>query len=155
MTTMTTDMRETRETARRLRYEPSAGVGATNVQTSIETVQANLVAAIATASVTPAAIVPKAVNFAMSPYTVLPTDYLLEVDTTGGVVVIQTAASASRSNLPFTVKDINGNFLVNRCDVTRAAAETIDGLATYPMDTAYDAKTFKPKLAGTGYEVES
>lgn len=155
MTTMTTDMRETREAARRLRYEPSAGVTATNVQTAIETVQANLVAAVAVAAVTPPAIVPKAVNFAMSPYTVLPTDYLLEVDTTGGVVVIQTQASASRGNLPFTVKDITGNSPVNAISVVRTGAELIDGLTAYPMDSAYDAKTFKPKLAGTGYEVES
>lgn len=151
MTTMTTDMRETREAARRLRYEPSAGVAATNVQTAIETVQANVV----TGSVTPPAIVPTPVTFAQSPYTVLPTDYLLEVDTTGGAVSIQTAASASRGNKPFTVKDVAGNAAVNAISVLRTGAETIDGLTSYPMDSAFDAKTFKPKLAGTGYEVES
>lgn len=155
MTTMITDMRETREAARRLRYEPSTGVAATNVQTAIETVQANLVAAVAVASVTPPAIVPTSVTFAQSPYTVLPTDYLLEVDTTGGAVSIQTAASASRGNKPFTVKDIAGNAAVNAISVLRTGAETIDGLTSYPMDSAFDAKTFKPKLAGTGYEVES
>lgn len=151
MSTMTTDMRETREAARRLRYEPSAGISATNVQTAIEAVQANVVAG----PVVPPAIVPTAVNFAMSPYTVQSTDYLLEVDTTGGAVVIQTQASASRVNKPFTVKDIAGNAAVNAISVLRTGAETIDGLTSYPMDSAYDAKTFKPKLAGTGYEVES
>ena len=151
MTTMTTDMRETVESARRIRYEPSATIAATDVQTAIEAVQANVVVAAGT----PAAIVPKSVTFAMSPYTVLPTDYLLEVDTTGGAVVIQTQASASRNNLPFTVKDIAGNSAVNAISVVRTGAETIDGLTSYPMDSAFDAKTFKPKLAGTGYEVES
>ena len=132
-------------------YEPSPGVNEVNVQDAIEAVQANVVAAAAV----PPAIVPTAVNFAMSPYTVLATDYLLEVDTTGGAVSIQTAASASRSNKPFTVKDIAGNAAVNAISVLRTGAETIDGLTSYPMDSAYDAKTFKPKLAGAGYEVES
>lgn len=143
------------EAARDISYAPTAGIAPNNVQDAIETVQANVVAAAALAAVTPPAIVPTAVNFAMSPYTVLATDYLLEVDTTGGAVVIQTQASASRANKPFTVKDIVGNASVNAISVARAAAETIDGLTAYPMDSAYDAKTFKPKLAGTGYEVES
>lgn len=139
------------EAAVNISYDPSPGVPANDVQEAIEDLQANIVAAAGT----PPAIVPTAVNFAMSPYTVQPTDYLLEVDTTGGVVVIQTQASASRSNRPFTVKDIVGNFSVNRADVVRTGAETIDGLATYPMSTDFAALTFKPKLAGNGYEVES
>jgi hypothetical protein len=139
--------------ARDISYAPSAGVPAIDVQNAIEDVQANLVAAIAIASVTPPAVVPKAVNFAMSPYIVLATDYLLEVDSTGGAVVIQTLASATRANLPFTVKAINTN--PNGISVDRTGAELIDGLASYPMVDAYDAKTFKPKLAGDGYEVES
>jgi hypothetical protein len=135
--------------AREVSYDLSPGIVAIDVQSAIEGVQANVVAA----GLVPPAIVPKAVDFAMSPYTVLPTDYLLEVDTTGGAVVIQTQASASRANLPFTVKAINAN--PNGISVDRAAAELIDGLASYPMVDAYDAKTFKPKLAGDGYEVES
>lgn len=151
MSTITTDMRETRESARRIRYEPSGTIISTNVQEAIEELEADIVAS----GSTPPAITPTAVNFAMSPYTVQPTDYLLEVDTTGGAVVIQTQASASRSNRPFTVKDIAGNAAVNAISVLRTGAETIDGMTTYPMDAPYDAKTFKPKLAGTGYEVES
>jgi hypothetical protein len=137
--------------ARNISYAPSAGVVAIDVQHAIEAVQANAIAP----STSPSAIVPTPVTFAQSPYTVLATDYLLEVDTTGGAVTIQTAASASRNNLPFTVKDIAGNSAVNAISVLRTGAETIDGLTSYPMDSAYDAKTFKPKLAGTGYEVES
>lgn len=137
--------------AREVSYEPSAGVAAIDVQNAIQAVQANVVAA----ALVPPAIVPTAVNFAMSPYTVLATDYLLEVDTTGGAVVIQTAASASRSNKPFTVKDIAGNSSVNAISVLRTGAETIDGLTSYPMSTDFASLTFKPKKAGNGYEVES
>jgi hypothetical protein len=132
-------------------YLPAPPLTSNNVQDVIEELQAEIVLG----GATPPAIVPTAVTFAQSPYTVLPTDYLLEVDTTGGAVNIQTAASASRANKPFTVKDIAGNSAVNAISVLRTGAETIDGLTSYPMDSAYDSKTFKPKLAGTGYEVES
>lgn len=132
-------------------YEPTAPLTAVNVQDALDQIQAEIAAAV----VSPPAIVPTAVNFAMSPYTVLATDYLLEVDTSGGAVVIQTAASASRSNKPFTVKDITGNASTNAIAVNRTGAETIDGLTSYPMATDFAALTFKPKLAGNGYEVES
>ena len=137
--------------AREVSYEPSAGVAAIDVQNAIQAVQANVVAA----ALVPPAIVPTAVNFAMSPYTVQATDYLLEVDTTGGAVTIQTQASATRANRPFTVKDIAGNSSVNAISVLRTGAETIDGLTSYPMSTDFASLTFKPKLAGNGYEVES
>ena len=137
------------EAARDISYAPGPGVTPNNVQDAIEAVQANVV----TASATPPAVTPKAVTFAMSPYTVLPTDYLLEVDTTGGAVVIQTQASASRNKLPFTVKAINAN--PNGISVARTAAETIDGLTSYPIDAPYDAKTFSPKSTNNGYEVSS
>lgn len=130
-------------------YMPTAGVTPNNVQDAIEAVQANVVAA----GAVPAALVPTPVNFAMSPYTVLPTDYLLEVDSTGGAVVIQTQASVSRSRKPFTVKAINAN--PNGISVARTAAETIDGLTSYPIDVPYDSKTFSPKSTNDGYEVSS
>lgn len=152
MPVVTTDLR-IRPVARaaNVSVEAIAGVAATDVQSALEVIEGQIVVAAGT----PPAIVPKSVNFAMSPYTILPTDYLLEVDTTGGAVVLQTAASATRANKPFTVKDIAGNAGVNAISVLRTGAETIDGLTSYPIDTAYGAQTFKPKLAGNGYEVES
>lgn len=138
-------------TARNVSYDPSNGITAIDVQAAIDQVQVEVVAG----TVTPAAIVPTAVNFAMSPYTILPTDYLIEVDTSGGQVQLQTASSASRANKPFTVKDITGNGAANPIAVLRAAAETIDGLTSYPMASDFAALTFKPKLAGNGYEVSA
>ena len=153
MSTIQTDMRDRMEwmQASRIPYEASAGITADNVQDAIEAVQANAAAAASS----PPAITPKSITFAMSPYTILPTDYLLEVDTTGGVVVLNTGASAARGNRDFIVKDIAGNSAVNAISVVRTGAETIDGMTTYPMDTPYDAKTFTPKLAGNGYEVSA
>lgn len=150
MSVVTTDLRiRPVLAARSVSYSPAAPLTAVSVQGAIEQLQAE----ITTGSATPPAIVPTSVTFAMSPYTVQPTDYLLEVDTTGGAVTIQTQASATRGNKPFTVKDIAGNAAVNAISIVRAGAETIDGLTTYPMDSAYDSKTFKARLAGGGYEV--
>lgn len=131
--------------------QPFTGVTARDVQTALEQIEAQVIANAAS----PPAIVPTSVNFAMSPYTIQATDYLLEVDTTGGAVVLQTQASATRGNKPFTVKDIAGNAAANAISVLRTGAETIDGLTSYPIDSAFGAQTFKPKLAGNGYEVES
>lgn len=131
--------------------QPIPGLTAVDVQTALEQLEGQVIAVVSS----PPAIVPKAVNFAMSPYTVLPSDYLLEVDTSGGAVQIQTGASALRGNKPFTVKDITGNAETNNISVLRTGAETIDGLTTYPIASNYQAFTFKPKLAGNGYEVES
>lgn len=131
--------------------EAIPGIAANDVQTALELIEGQVIVNAAS----PPAIVPKAVNFAMSPYTILATDYLLEVDTTGGAVALQTAASATRGNKPFTVKDIAGNAAVNAISVLRTGAETIDGQTSYPIDSAFGAQTFKPKLAGNGYEVES
>lgn len=152
MTVIQTDLRvRPVAAARNVSFQPFGAVTAPNVQTAIEQIEAQVVAG----ATSPPAIVPTSVNFAMSPYTVLSTDYLLEVDTTGGAVAIQTQASASRGNKPFTVKDISGNAEANNISVLRTGAETIDGLASYPIASNFQAFTFKPKLAGNGYEVES
>lgn len=137
--------------ARSIYVEAISGLTANDAQSALSQIEGQVLVNAAS----PPAIVPKAVNFAMSPYTVLPTDYLLEVDTTGGVVVLQTGASALRGNKPFTVKDIVLNSSVNRIDVLRTGAETLDGLTTYSIASDGDAKTFTPKLAGNGYEVTS
>jgi hypothetical protein len=137
------------EAARNISYSPTAPLTALDVQSAIEQVQAE----VATGSVTPPAIVPTSINFAMSPYAILGTDYLIEVDTSGGQVQLQTAASATRNNLPFTVKDVTGNGQANPIAVLASGAETIDGLASYPLASDFAALTFKPKKAGGGYEV--
>jgi hypothetical protein len=130
--------------ARNISYAPSPGITAIDVQHAIET-----------ASSSPAAVIPKSVTFAMSPYTVQPTDYLLEVDTSGGPVSIQMGASGARSGRPVTIKDITGNASTNAISVLRSGAETIDGLTTYPMSSDFMSLTFTPNLAGNGYEVSA
>lgn len=125
-------------------YDPTAPLTAQNVQTAIEQTVAQVAL--------PGGAFPKTVTFAMSPYTPLITDSVLDVDTTGGIVVIQMPLSAARLTLkgyvPLTVKDAVGNSAVNAIDIQRAGAELIDGRTNYPVDSPYTAVTLQPKAVG-------
>lgn len=154
-----TDLRETQEAARRIRFEPTASIPQTNIQQAIEQVQTNAVVLAAAATVSgnaAAGYTPTVVTFAMSPYAPLATDTVLLVDTTGGAVVISMPLSATRLTakgyVPLTVKDDVGNSDVAAITVNRAGAELLDGLTSYPIDSKYAAVTFMPKAAG-GYDV--
>lgn len=136
MTMIATDMRQTRESARRIRFEPASPITATDVQTAIQQA-ASL-----------ALPMPTAVTFAMSPYTVLPTDRVLLVNTSGGAVTINMMAAAARGGLDLTVKDDTGNAAANPISVVRNGAETIDGLTTYPIDSNFGAAQFAPQAGG-------
>lgn len=137
MTTIATDLRQTQESARRIRYEPTLPFTATNVQDAIG--QANSL---------PKVIVNTPINFASSPYQVRTTDVVLLVDTSGGQVVIDMLPAAQRSGIDLTIKDDTGNAAANPISVVLSGAETIDGLSPYPMDTNFLAVTFSPQAGG-------
>lgn len=151
MPIISTDMRNTMESARRVRFEPTTLLPDTNVQDAIEDVETQLQAVITQ----PKGLTETVVTFAMSPYAPLITDGVLLVDTTGGAVTIQLPLSATRQNasgfVPLTVKDDKENAGVNAITVQRAGAELIDGIAAYPIDSKSTAVTFLP-LAG-GWDV--
>lgn len=131
-----TDIRITQEAAKRLRFYPVANLTATNVQDAIQ--QAALAALLST---------PTSVTIGMSPYTPAPTDTLLEVNTSAGAITIQMPLSSTRQ-FDLEVKDITGNSGANPISVVRSGAELIDGLTTYPLDSAYGAAKFGPKTGG-------
>lgn len=133
MTIIATDLRNTLESARRTRFDPVGSVTATNVQDAIQQALT--------------AVTPTPINVGMSPYTPLATDRILEVDTSGGAVLIQMPLSATRL-LDLEVKDITGNADVNPISVQRAGGENIDGLVIYPLNSAYAAARFGPKTGG-------
>lgn len=136
MTQIATDLRNTRESARRIRFEPVGAITGTNVQDALQQV-----------TVVSGGGTPTAVNFAMSPYTPVPTDTRLMVDTSGGAISIQMPLAATRT-LDLEVKDATGNAGANQISVLRAGAETIDGLTTYPIDGAFGAAKFGSKTGG-------
>lgn len=136
MTIVQTDMRNTIEAAKRIRYEPTAPITATNVQDAIAQVQAEVVP------------VSTVVTVAMSPYTVLPTNRVLLVDTIGGAVTINMMATAARNGLDLTIKDDTGHAAANPISVVMSGAETTDGLAPYPIDSNFSAVKFVPQVGG-------
>lgn len=131
-----TAMRNTVESARRLRYEPTAPFTSTNVQAAIEQGHTLQIA-----------VTPTVVTAAMSPYVPAASDTYLRVNTSGGPVTINMPASASRTNF-LTIKDVTGNAGVNPISVVANGAETSDGLATYPLNGAFVGATFVPKIGG-------
>lgn len=135
MAIVQTDLRNTIESAKRIRFEPTTTNLATNVQDAI-------------AGFSGGAITPTTVVIGMSPYTPLATDQLLMVDTSGGAVTINLAASASRAGLAIEVKDATGNSDANPISVNRNGAETIDGLTTVTIDSKFMAIKFAPKTGG-------
>lgn len=144
MSIVKTDLRVTRERAAQLRYYPSSGITATNVQDAIEEAMA--------AGIAPPAYTPTVVTFAMSPYAPVLSDTVLLVDSSGGQVVISMPLSAARGGRPLIVKDDTGNSDANPIAVNRAGAETIDGRTSYPIDSPFFSVNMQPKAVG-GYDV--
>lgn len=132
MTTVSTDMRATQETARRIRFEPSSLILATDVQTAIQV-------AGGTAGT--------AVNSGMSPFTPADTDTILLVDTTAGPVTINLPLAASRHGVRLLVKDVAGNARVNNITINPTAPETIEGLPNLPIVANYGAFQLYPATA--------
>lgn len=119
-----TDVRNTVESARRIRFEKVGGIIATDVQTAIEQV-----------ATTPPSISSTSVTAAMSPYAVTPTDKVLYVDTSAGPVTIVMPVPALRNGQALTIKDVTGNAAANNITVS---GQTIDGIVSPNYKIASD-----------------
>jgi hypothetical protein len=137
MTVLRSDLHNTRQSARELRFEPTGSITATNIQGAIQQ-----------AASQPIVLVPTAVNFAASPYTVKATDTFLAVDTSGGIVVIDLQAEASRLGVPLTIKDVTGHAAAHPMSVVPNGAETVDTLAPYPLAGDFAGVTLIPHTGG-------
>jgi hypothetical protein len=144
MTIVTTDMKVFIGSAKRISYTGTVPNSST-LEGALNTLQAEVTAA----GINLPAITPTPVNFAMSPYAVSPNDYLLEVDTSGGAVVIVPQAPAARARKPLGIKDVTGNADANPIAVNVA----IDGLNPYPVIGKYAGVTIRPNAAQNAYEV--
>lgn len=134
MAIVRTDLRDTRERAREIRFEPTGAITQTNVQKAIEQ-----------AASQPQAVSGTAVNAAASPYTVLPTDSVLYVDSTAGPINILLQPSAARLGVPLVVKDVGGAGSTNNITLTRSGAETIDGLAALVINADFGGYRLNPR----------
>lgn len=88
--------------------------------------------------------VPTALNYtnvtkAMSPYTVLSTDYYISVDCSGGAVQL-TFPNSPTFKQTWIIKDRTGNAAVSNITLTTpGGVVTFDGLTTYTMNSNFQA----------------
>lgn len=132
MAVVKTELRVTREAAKRIRYYPSAADGPTNVQDAIGSVIGAVVDVAAAAS----------------PYTPPANAGVLLVDTTAGPVTINLPLAASRHGSALLIKDKTGNAAVNNITINPTGPETIDGLATVVLSNPYAFFRAVPKTGG-------
>jgi hypothetical protein len=93
---------------------------------------------------------PTKITSANSPYTPLPTDTFLYVDTAGGAIEIDLAAAASRNGAALSIKDVTGHAAANNITIKPiggAAPETLDGYtnaAPLVLQANYDGVRLSP-----------
>lgn len=75
------------------------------------------------------------VTFAMSPYTVLPGDDILLVDSSGGAVTLDLPTAIGILGQTYTIKKTSSD--VNVVTVDPSGAQTIDGQANMTIDMQY------------------
>jgi hypothetical protein len=79
------------------------------------------------------------VTNAMSPYTVLSTDYFISVDASGGPVIINLP-NAPTTNQEFIIKDRLGQASTNAITVkSLSGVTTVDGQASYVFSDNYES----------------
>lgn len=142
MTQVATNLRNTRERARQLRFEPTGTIASTNVQKAIEEV----------ASESPPLPGPATIVTA-TPYVILSTDTFIYVNVAGPVALTlaDSAAwlAAHTNGLPLTIKDISGAGATNNITINRAGADTIDGATSYVIASDFGGVKLRPPAAGS------
>lgn len=141
MAVLKTDLRNTQESAKRERFEPTGAIIATNVQDAISQV-----------ATTPVGVNATPVNSGMSPYAPLPTDSVLYVDSTGGPVVINMPLAVARGGLALTIKDVGGSASTNNITINASGAETIDSITPMLIASDFGGYKLNPR-SGVGYTV--
>lgn len=139
MSIIKTDLRNTRESARRIRFEPVGSLTATNVQGAIQQTSAQ-------------GGVPIPTSVGTTPYAVQPNDTVLYVNTAIGPVTINLPFASVRAGVPLSIKDVSGSGLANPISLVPAGAETVDGLAPYPITGDFAGVRLYPR-SGSGYTV--
>lgn len=146
MVVVRTDLGTTRESARRLRFEPAVTMSATNVQKAIEEVEADAAAALQ--PLTTPTVVTATGNVAV-------TDVVVQTNQIAAIVLtlpnsVTWATQNSKYGLPLSVFDISGNASTNNVTFNTTGGQTISGLASgaLKITTDYGGFRFEPKSGG-------
>lgn len=150
MTTVTTQLGRTIESARRERFEPAGTIASTNVQKAIEELDADI-AAIAGSGAAGTQVI------TAGAYVILPTDTFIYVNRAGTVALTMPdsaawlAADTHGLGIPLTIQDISGNAndTTNKITITRAGADTINGLTAVEIVSPFGGYKLRPPAAGS------
>lgn len=140
MTTIVTDLRNTIESARRIRFEPSAGNTATTVQDAIQTSTGSL-----TPLTTPTVLSGTGV--------VATSSFVVQTNQSAPITLTLPDAATwatanSKYGLPLSIFDISGNASTNNVTINPAGSDTISGLASLAISTDYGGYRLSPRAGG-------
>lgn len=123
MTTVQTNLRNTREAADQIRYRPTTDVPATDVQRAIDQVGEDVATVIASANI-------REVN-AAGAVTVTNADGIVLINKTVGAATAVNLPAASTVDHPITIKDMKLDAATNNITITPDAVDVngIDGMA--------------------------
>jgi hypothetical protein len=144
MTTVRTQL-GTVESARRERFEPAGSISSTNVQKAIEELDGDIVAPGGVGTVTVIA----------SPAVIDPSTTFVYVNFAGTVALTLPDSgawlAAHQNGLPLTIQDISGNAndSTNMITITRAGADTINGLTAVEIVSPLGGYKLRPPAAGS------
>lgn len=144
MTQIATNLGNTREESRQMRFEPVGTISAVNVQKAIEEVSSETpdTPPAPTVVTGAAAVIPSTaafvyVNFAGTVALTLP-------DSTAWL-------AANQLGLPLTIQDISGNAndTTNKITITRAGADTINGATSVEIVSPFGGYKLRPPAGGS------
>lgn len=143
MTTIRTDLRNTLENARRIRFDPTTLNSATNVQDAIEGVSTGFLPDLTTPTV-----VTGTGNIAV-------TAVVVQTNQAGAITLTLPdsalwAAQNSKYGLPLSIFDMSGAASTNNVTLNTTGGQTISGLASgaLAITTDYGGFNLEPKSGG-------
>jgi hypothetical protein len=149
MTTLVTNLLgATRESAKRIRVEPSALLAATNVQQALDGFASSIVITEGIRVVTDG-----------SPVAMLTSDFEIGIkQAIPGATTVNLVPAATwegfNAEYDLVIKDLLGDALTNNITIVPNGAETIDGLAQWVIDMDLGAARLRPLADGTGWWVK-
>lgn len=136
MTTVSTNLGNTRESARQMRFEPTGPLQSTNVQKAIEEI------------VGENTLLPNVITATGS---VPVTSLVVQTNQVGAITLTlpdSGAWVAENGYRPLSIFDISGNASTNNVTVNPSGVETISGLASLTIATDYGGFRLAPKSGG-------